>query len=147
MTNLLKFIPGDIFVDDRGELTFCNVFEMNNIKRFYQVTNHKSEFVRAWHAHKEESKYVYVVSGALIIGAVKIDNWNTPSKNLTVERFILSEKNPGVLLIPFGYAHGYKTLAHDTRIIFFSTSSIAESAKDDYRYEANYWNPWDIVDR
>ena len=120
---------------------------MTDVKRFYQVSNHKPEFIRAWHAHKEESKYVFVVTGALILGLVKIDNWDNPSKNLAVKRFILSEKKPGVLFIPGGYAHGYKTLVTDTRIMFFSTASIAESAKDDYRYDANYWDPWEIVER
>ena len=147
MTRQLKFISGDIFIDDRGELKFCNDFEMTDVKRFYQVSNHKTNFIRAWHAHKEESKYVYVVTGALILGAVKIDNWDNPSKTSTVERFVLSEKKPGVLFIPGGYAHGYKTLVTDTRIMFFSTASIAESAKDDYRYKANYWNPWEVVER
>ena len=147
MTKQLKFIPGEIFIDDRGELSFCNDFTMTKVKRFYQVSNHKTNFVRAWHAHKEESKYVYVVTGALILGLVKIDNWSNPSKTSNVEKCVLSEKKPGVYFIPGGYAHGYKTLVPNTRIIFFSTASNEESANDDYRYEANYWDPWEIIER
>jgi len=147
MTHQLEFISGDIFIDDRGELIFCNDFEMSDVKRFYQVSNHKTNFIRAWHGHKKESKYIYVVKGALILGTVKIDNWDNPSKNLTIERFVLSEKKPGVFFISGGYAHGYKTLVPDTRIMFFSTASLAESGKDDYRYDANYWDPWEVVER
>ena len=70
MNEKTKFINGGSSVDDRGELLFCNNFDMNEIKRFYQVSNHSSNFIRAWHAHKKESKYVHVASGAVIIAAV-----------------------------------------------------------------------------
>ena len=141
------FIEGGISVDDRGELLFCNDFDMDGIRRFYQVSNHSSNFIRAWHAHKYEAKYVYVITGAALLAAVKIDNWNEPSKDLEMERFVLSEKKPGLLFIPAGYAHGYKTLVADTKIMFFSTVRLDKSIDDDYRYEAYYWNPWEIEER
>ena len=141
------FIEGGISVDDRGELLFCNDFDMDGIRRFYQVSNHSSNFIRAWHAHKYEAKYVYVITGATLLVAVKIDNWDEPNKDLEMERFVLSEKKPGLLFIPAGYAHGYKTLVADTKIMFFSTASLDKSIDDDYRYEAYYWNPWEIEER
>ena len=141
------FTKGNIAVDDRGQLVFCNDFDMQEIKRFYQVSNHSSNFIRAWHAHKCESKYVYVISGSAILAGVKIDNWENPDKKSTIERFVLSEKTPGVLFIPAGYAHGYKTLLPETRLMFFSTSSLDESVNDDFRYDAFYWNPWEIIQR
>ena len=110
MNNNVKFIKGGISVDDRGELLFCNDFDMDGIRRFYQVSNHSSNFIRAWHAHKYEAKYVYVITGATLLAVVKIDNWDEPSKDLEMERFVLSEKKPGLLFIPAGYAHGYKIL-------------------------------------
>ena len=147
MNNNVKFIKGGISVDDRGELLFCNDFDMNEIKRFYQVSNHSSNFIRAWHAHKYESKYVFVISGAAILAGVKIDDWDNPDKDAEVERTVLTDKRPGVLFIPAGYAHGYKTLVADTKIMFFSTASLDKSIDDDYRYEAYYWNPWEIEER
>ena len=147
MNEKVIFIEGGISVDDRGELLFCNDFDMKEIRRFYQVSNHSSNFIRAWHAHKYEAKFVCVISGATILASVKIDNWNEPSKDLKIERFVLSERKPGSLFIPPGYAHGYKTLVPDTRIMFFSTKPLDKSIDDDYRYEAYYWNPWEIEER
>ena len=147
MNEKVIFIEGGISVDDRGELLFCNDFDMKEIRRFYQVSNHSSNFIRAWHAHKYEAKYVYVITGAALLAAVKIDNWDEPSKDLEIERFVLSEKKPGLLFIPAGYAHGYKTLVADTKIMFFSTALLDKSIDDDYRYEAFYWNPWEIEER
>ena len=147
MKEKIELIEGGISIDDRGELTFCNNFNMKNVQRFYQVSNHSSGFVRAWHGHKKESKYVFVSSGAILIAAVQIDNWVNPSKDLEFEKYILSEKSPKVLFIPKGYAHGYKTLTENAKIIFFSTSSLEKSSQDDFRFGAYYWNPWDILER
>ena len=147
MNEKVIFIEGGISVDDRGELLFCNDFDMKGIRRFYQVSNHSSNFIRAWHAHKLESKFALVISGAALFAAVKIDNWVDPNKDLKVNRFVLSEKIPGVLFIPGGYAHGYKTLVKNTRIVFYSTAKLDKSINDDYRYEAYYWNPWEIDER
>ena len=144
-----KLIPGGLAIDNRGELTYNNEFRFDkvNIKRFYMVSNHESHFIRAWHAHKKEAKYATVVKGIALIGAIKIDNWNKPSKKLHINEFILSEKNPAILYIPAGYANGFMNLIKDTKIIFFSTSVLEESKGDDYRFDSHYWNCWTIKER
>jgi len=142
-----NLIQGNIIVDDRGQVGFVNGFSFVGVKRFYTVRNHHQGFIRAWHAHKKESKYVTVVNGAAVVCAVKIDNWEKPSKDLPIHRFILSEKIPSVLHIPNGYANGFMNLTPNTLLVFFSTSTIEESQGDDFRYDARYWDPWQIVER
>ena len=137
-------INGDLSADDRGELMFVNQFNMELVKRFYVVSTHKQGFIRAWHAHKIESKYVFVVNGTALISIVQIDDWDNPSSSLMVEKFVLTAKKPSILYIPSGYANGFKTLSTDTKIIFFSTSTLKESIEDDYRFDACKWNPWEI---
>ncbi|HLF18629.1 MAG TPA: dTDP-4-dehydrorhamnose 3,5-epimerase family protein [Candidatus Omnitrophota bacterium] len=143
----VKLIKGGLAVDDRGQIQFCNDFDMKDIRRFYIVSNHRAGFIRAWHAHKKEAKYASVTCGSAILAAVKIDDWKSPSKDAKVERFVLSEKTPAVLMIPAGYANGFKTLTKDTKVIFYSTSTLQESLGDDYRYDAKYWDPWKIEER
>ena len=140
-------INGDLSVDDRGELMFVNQFNMGLVKRFYVVSNHKQGFIRAWHAHKFESKYVFIVNGTALISTVQIDDWNNPSSDLAIDKFVLTAKKPSILYIPNGYANGFKTLSSDTKIIFFSTSTLGDSIDDDYRFDAYKWNPWEIVER
>ena len=120
---------------------------MEGVKRFYIVSNHQAGFVRAWHAHKKEAKYVLVTKGAAIVGAVAVDNWDKPSKTAEVQRYTLSEKNPKVLYIPAGYANGFMSLADDTQIIFFSTSTLEQSQGDDFRYDSRYWDIWTVEER
>ena len=88
-----------------------------------------------------------VVKGSALIGAVQIDDWDNPSKDLKVNRYVLSEKTPSVLYIPAGYANGFMSLTDYAKIIFFSTSSLNDSLGDDFRYEAHYWDPWIVEER
>ena len=147
MKKKLKLIDADISIDDRGELIFCNNFDMKKIKRFYHISNFSTPFVRAWHGHKIENKYIMITKGSALVAAVQVDDWKKPSKSLNITTFLLNDKKPKLLFIPGGYAHGYKTLLPDTRLLIFSTATLKESLKDDYRYEAYHWNPWKIKER
>lgn len=140
-------IEGGLGVDDRGEVAFVNDFHFEGVKRFYVVSNHRAGFVRAWHAHRCETKYVTVVDGAAIVAAVAIDDWERPSKEAQVYRYVLAAERPAVLYIPPGYANGFMSLTADTKLVFFSTSTLEESRNDDVRYDARYWDAWQIVER
>ncbi len=143
----IRLFKGGLAVDDRGEVGFINDFKFDRVKRFYWVTNHKSGFVRAWHAHRREEKYITVAQGAALIGVVKIDDWEKPSKDAKVWRYVLSADQPSILHVPAGYANGFMSLTKDAKIIFYSTSTLEESQGDDFRYDAYYWDPWKIVER
>ena len=73
---IVPTIKGKTFVDDRGSLRFVNDFSFadTKIKRFYQVENHERGFIRAWHGHKIEGKYVYVVKGSAWVAAIDMED-------------------------------------------------------------------------
>ncbi len=142
-----RLIEGGLAVDDRGSLAFVNEFAFDGVKRFYIVSNHRSGFVRAWHGHRREAKYVLALSGAAILGVVPIDNWDNPARDLPVQRYVLAEYKPALLYIPAGYANGFKTLKPETRLLFLSTAMLEESRGDDLRYDAYYWDAWQVVER
>ncbi len=134
--DVTKLIQGGLAVDDRGSVRFVNDFKFDGVKRFYQVENHRSGFIRAWHGHKKEGKYVYVVSGSVLIGVINMDTEE-------VSKFVLSDKTPKILWIPPGNYNGFKTLEENTKIIFFSTTTLEESLNDDIRQDFDRWNIWD----
>jgi dTDP-4-dehydrorhamnose 3,5-epimerase-like enzyme len=140
-------IPGGLAIDDRGAVGFANDFNFDQVRRFYTVSNHRSGFVRAWHAHRNEAKYVTAVKGSAVIGAVPVDDWEHPSKDTPVNRFVLSEHKPSVLFIPKGYANGFMSLTDDTKLMFFSTSELADSLNDDIRYDSRHWDIWHVAER
>jgi dTDP-4-dehydrorhamnose 3,5-epimerase-like enzyme len=146
--NAIRIVQGNCAVDDRGSLGFINEFEFPpGIKRFYFVQNHKAGFVRAWHGHKNERKFVTVLKGAAVIGVVTIDDWDNPSPSLKPERFVLSGVKPAVLCIPPGCANGAMTLTDDAIIVYFSSSSVEESHSDDFRFDARFWDIWSVQER
>jgi len=142
-----RLIQGDCAVDDRGTLVFINDFHFNDVKRFYVVTNHRAGFIRAWHGHRYEAKYITVLQGAALVGAVQIDNWEQPSKEAFVHRYILSGLKPAILYIPPCFANGFMTLTLDAIIVFFSTATLEESRNDDFRFPARYWDIWEVEER
>lgn len=142
MSSSPQIIKGDFKKDERGTVSFVNGFDFPGIKRFYIVVNKTIGQVRAWHGHKKEIKYVYPISGDVLIGVVKIDNWENPSKDSKVLTFKLSSKKPQILFIPNGYVNGFKSLTQNAKILFFSTSTLEESLKDDIRFDPKYWNAW-----
>lgn len=138
-----RIINGGLATDDRGSVRFVNDFNFEGVKRFYQVQNHRAGFIRAWHGHHKEGKYVYVAKGSALVGAVAIDMIiNKDINQSNVFKTVLSSNNPKVLFIPAGYANGFKSLEEGTIIQFFSTNTLEESLGDDIRFDYNLVNIW-----
>ena len=142
-----ELLRGGVAVDDRGEVAFVNEFAFDDVKRFYTVSNHAPGFVRAWHGHRNEAKYVLAVAGSALVCCVEIDDWESPSRDLEVKRFVLSERQTAVLRVPAGFVNGFMTLTPDAKLMFFSTSTLEESLGDDIRFPSRYWDPWEVEER
>ena len=142
----IKIINVNTSYDDRGDVVYCNDFNLiqKKIKRFYQITNNNINFVRAWHGHKKEEKFLLILEGVFKICAVRPDNWKNPSKNLPVKEFIINANSPKILHIPGGYAHGTQNLKMNSKLMVFSTFSLKETIQDDYRFKSNLWYDWNI---
>tara|TARA_B100000131_G_scaffold303964_1_gene328494 strand:- start:295 stop:714 length:420 start_codon:yes stop_codon:yes gene_type:complete len=134
-----KLFKGGISRDHRGSVSFNNKLDLKKVRRFYIVQNKKKNYVRAWHGHKIEAKFMLCVRGKAKISAVKINNFKKPSKKAKPLNWILEEKIPSVVYIPAGYANGTKSLSKDIKLIVFSTTSLQKSLKDDYRFPKKFW--------
>lgn len=146
---LLRVLRGSAITDDRGVVGFVNQFDPQaaGIRRFYVVSSHRRGFVRAWHAHRRERKFVTVVEGAALVCAVAIDDWAHPNLSTKIHRYVLTASDPAILAIPAGYANGWMPLTDDAKLMFFSTSTLEESREDDVRFAARLWNPWEVEER
>ena len=132
-------IKGGIFNDERGTIQFVNNFNFHNISRFYIIENSKEMDTRAWQAHKVDVKNFYCISGSFLISCVKIDNWDKPSNDLPVSRFVLTAKESQILRIPPGYANAIKSLELGSKLLSFSTLPLSETKNDDVRYDKYMW--------
>ena len=128
--------------DHRGSLEYYNTLNLEVFKRFYIVSNPTKGTVRAWHGHKIEAKLIKVIKGEFVIGAVKINDWDNPSLENKVDKFVLSE-NTGVVYVPPGYANGAINLIPNSKAIYFSSLNLEDSSNDDYRFDPKFWNTWE----
>ena len=142
-----NIFSGNRVYDNRGSLRFSNKLIFNNIERFYIVHNYSKNFIRAWHGHLKEEKFITCVKGTLQLSAVKISKIKKQSKLSKVYNYVLNENNNDFIHIPKGYANGSMSLEDNSKLLIFSTSTLKDSIKDDYRFEYNYWNPWKIDER
>ncbi|MDO8638404.1 MAG: dTDP-4-dehydrorhamnose 3,5-epimerase family protein [Candidatus Daviesbacteria bacterium] len=139
MDNKPKIIKGNLKKDERGVIKFINGFEFQGIKRFYLIENTNTKIIRAFHGHMKEAKYVYVITGSILLCTVFLDDEKNPSKDNKVERFILKAGEPQIIYIPPSYSNGFKALEPNSKVIFFSTATLEESQKDDFRFPVDYW--------
>ncbi|PIZ00990.1 sugar epimerase [bacterium (Candidatus Gribaldobacteria) CG_4_10_14_0_8_um_filter_33_9] len=154
---MISLFKGEIAADDRGTVKFVNDFNFVDVKRFYQVENHRKGYIRAWHAHAGEGKYVFVSAGAALIGSVelsptelekirrklaKTNFYMDEVSSSSIRGDVLCEEIPKVLWIPPYHANGAMTLRENTKIIYFSTATLEESKGDDIRFPYDTWNIW-----
>jgi dTDP-4-dehydrorhamnose 3,5-epimerase len=140
-------IRGGVSTDDRGRVYFANDFDLSMCRRMYFVENFAPGTVRAWHAHRHERKWVMAVSGAALACCVKIDDWESPSPDAPVHRFTLDAEHPALLAVPAGFANGAMGLVPATKLLYFSDTSLDQSLRDDIRYPARHWDPWQVGER
>lgn len=141
-----NLIKGGLAIDERGQMVFANDFDFKGVKRFYMAENFSCETIRGFHGHLKEAKYALAISGTALIVAALMDNAEKPSKNSEVYRFVLSARKPEILYIPPRYANGMRSLEKNTKVIFFSTTSMEEAKEDDFRFPWDYWGKevWEI---
>lgn len=142
MNSQPTIIQGGIHKDERGKLTFVNDFDLTLIKRYYIIEHADVNVIRAWQGHKNEQKWFQVISGSFQVALVQPDNWENPSDNLNVEKYVLNSNNNQVLHIPGNFANGFKALEENSKMIVFSDFTIEESTNDNFRFESNKWLDW-----
>ena len=140
-------IQGGKSIDDRGSLSFNNEVVLSSFQRFYAIENHKQGFIRAWHGHLKESKLFVPLKGSFLVAAVPLDHPINPSKDNEIYKTVLSESGAKSLFIPKGYANGFMNLSADAVLLVFSSSTLEESKDDDFRFNFDYWNAWNIEQR
>ena len=150
MDNFPEIVAGGVAIDDRGVLSYLNTAPFSKVKRMYMVENFNVNTIRAFHGHLFEEKIALVIAGAAI---VNVSQMRIVSGNIVgldqPTRFVLADHNPQLLRIPAGYANGWKALLPNTKILFFSSTTMEEAKHDDYRWPWHYFAPsvWEVEHR
>lgn len=134
-----SLIKGSNYIDHRGQISFVNDMKFDAIERFYIISNSAENPIRAWQGHKIDNKYFYCIQGVIRVHYVKIDNWESPSKDLKVDSIVLSDMESNVLHIPEGYANAIESLEAGSKLLTFSTSPLNQTSEDDVRFDSDMW--------
>lgn len=132
-----KIIHGNSHKDHRGTLGYNNSFDASSIKRMYIIEN-SLNFVRRWQGHKIEQRWFSAIKGNFEIQLIKIDDWETPNKELETITFNLSDKSLDVLHIPAGHISSIKSFAKNSRLLAMSDYKLGE-VNDDYKFASDYF--------
>lgn len=135
--SLPTFIEGSFFSDGRGKVDFINDFAVNEFIRIYRITHPDASVIRAWQGHRIEVKAFWVVKGSFVINAVKVNDFDNINKETKPEAFKLEANESKILVIPGGYANGFKSLEEGSTMVVFSNLGLDDSAKDMVRIDLN----------
>lgn len=131
-------IKGNRHQDERGTLIFNNDFNALGVKRVYTIENAGLESKRAWQGHRVEQRWFSSISGSFEIKLVEIDEWENPSKELPILKFILTAESLDVLHIPGGFATSIQALEKDSKLLVFADYQLGE-LQDEFRFPSNYF--------
>lgn len=138
----VKIIDGEIFRDQRGQISSLNAFRFPGVERFYFIHHPDTSVIRGWHGHQREKKWFYCVKGAFTIGLVEIDDWENPSPDLKAQKYHLTEQESRIICVPEGYANCIKASIPGSVLLVFSGKTLPEAYSDSWRYDSKLWITW-----
>ena len=151
----VKFIPLVIHVDDRGYLieiirrseprtdpwSVCHKFG-----QVYLVGNFARGVIRAFHKHEKLWDFFFISHGAAKF--VLVDDRKDSPTYQVMNTFILSEKNPSLLVVPPGVYHGWMSLEDDTQLISIASELYNRENPDEVRIPPDsFGDVWTVKGR
>lgn len=132
-------LKGKIHADERGTITFNNDFDASQVKRIYTMENNSLEFVRGWQGHKVEQRWFACMSGKFEISVIQVDDFENPSKDLTINQYELTTDGLNFLHVSAGCITAIQALEENSKLLLLSDYMLGE-IQDEYRFPLDYFN-------
>lgn len=150
--NGLKILEPIVFEDTRGKFikTFNDAFFKEHgmdiqINESYYSISHK-DVIRGMHFQTpphDHLKLVYVPHGRIIDVVLDIrKNSLTYGESFEIE---LSSANAKILIIPKGFAHGFKSLDDNTNVTYMQTSGYVPGCDEGIKFDS-FGYDWNLLD-
>ena len=127
----VKAKAAKVLLDERGRLGEIMRADDELFEKFGQVyfTSTYPGVVKAWHWHKKQTDYFYVVKGTIKV-ALYDARPDSPTGG-TVHELYLGEHCPGVVRIPAGVQHGWMCVGETEAYIVNVVSEAYDPAHPD----------------
>ncbi|WP_435524942.1 WxcM-like domain-containing protein [Chryseobacterium indoltheticum] len=139
MTNYKLLITGSRHQDERGIITYNNDFDASQIKRIYTIENRSIEFIRGWQGHKVEQRWFACMKGIFEISVIVVDDFTNPSKDLIIQKYLLTDDVLTYLHIPSGCITAIQAKVEGSKLLVLADYGLGE-INDEYRFDLNYFN-------
>ena len=134
----MELLKGKRHVDARGVITFNNDFDASQIKRIYTIENANTNIVRGWQGHAIEQRWFACISGSYKVSVIAIDSFDTPSKNLKPQEFVLIDDALTYLHVPAGCVTSLQALQPGSKLLVFADYLMGK-VQDEYRFDIDYF--------
>lgn len=134
-----QFLDGKNYQDERGIITYNNDFEASQIKRIYTIENHSTDFIRGWQGHKIEQRWFACMKGSFEISVIEVDDFENPSKDLTIQKYLLKDDVLTYLHVPAGCITAIRAISEGSKLLVLVDYQLHEIS-DEYKFELNYFN-------
>ena len=121
-------------VDDRGyliEILRANDDYFTKFGQVYLVGNFARGIIRAFHKHNILWDFFFISHGSAKFIFVD-DRENSPTYK-EVNTFVISSRNPSLLVVPPGVYHGWMSLEDDTQLISTASEVYNRENPDEVR--------------
>ncbi len=125
--NGVELVELKVNEDDRGylyEIIHVNDKFLSQFGQVYLVGDPSRNTIRAFHKHQELFDYFCIVHGSAKF--VLKDDRKDSATFQSMDTFILSDRNPRLLVVPPGIYHGWMSLEDDTIMISTAQPSLQQ---------------------
>src|SRR5207244_9611160 len=125
-------------VDDRGyliEIVRASDPFLTKFGQVYLVGNFAKGTVRAFHKHAELWDLFFISHGAAKF--VLVDDRPASATHKEMNTFVISARNPALIVVPPGVFHGWMSLEDDTQMISTASEVYQRERPDEVRVPAD----------
>lgn len=133
-----QYLEGKNHQDERGIITYNNDFDASQVKRIYTIENHSSDFIRGWQGHQVEQRWFACMKGSFYIFVMKVDDFTNPSRDLTIQKYLLTDDALTYLHIPSGCITAIQAKTDGSKLLVLADYGLGE-INDEYRYSLDYF--------
>ena len=155
----VRLVPLDRHIDDRGYLYEVIHATDDFLPRFgqtYVVCSPARGTIRGFHRHERLWDYLCVVhgTGKFVVArhadsdVQAADAAGLPVQPDQIETFVLSERQPSVLIVPPGHWHGWMALEDDTIVVGTGSEVYDRQNPDELRVSPDvFGDVWAVKGR
>jgi len=148
----VQLTPVKVNTDDRGYLIVIgssgrkDAPDLPVMREVYVVGDMAKGTVRAFHKHATLRDYFFISNGSAKFVLVD-DRAGSPTKG-EMNTFILTERNPSLLVVPAGVYHGWMSLEDDTQMVSIANEPYDVKNPDEKRIPPDsFGDVWTVKGR